>query len=66
MPRPKNFACVAEAGGYYYERGFRTVHETDNEFYERVMQCGDDFVTIRKVGFLTVEVIEDLNVWGAR
>lgn len=61
-----DFACIAEAGAYYYERGFRTVHETDNEFYERVMQLGDDFVTIRKIGFLTVEVIEDLNVWGAR
>lgn len=61
------FACVAEAGAHYYTKGFRTVHETENDgIYERVMQLGDDFVTIRKIGFLTVEAIEDLNVWGAR
>lgn len=61
-----NFDSIFAAGDHYHGRGFRTVHETDNEVYERVMQHGEDFVTIRKIGFMGVEVIEDLNAWGAR
>jgi hypothetical protein len=55
----REFASVAEAGAHYYALGYRTVHETNNEIYERVMQAGDHFVCIRKLGLLHVVAIEE-------
>lgn len=55
----KLFASVAEAGAYYYELGYRTIQETHNEIYERVMQAGDNIVCIRKLGLLDVVAIEE-------
>lgn len=56
----KLFASVAEAGAYYYELGYRTIYETHNEIFERVMQAGDNnIVCIRKLGLLDVVAIEE-------
>ena len=55
----RRFGCVAEAVAHYYNNGFTTIYETDNEIPERVMQAGDKFVCIRHIGFCDVVAIED-------
>ena len=50
---------VKSGVAYYYELGYRTIHETHNEIYERVMQAGDNIVCIRKLGLLDVVAIEE-------
>lgn len=57
----KNFACFAEAGAHYYNLGFRTIYETEDRYapYERIMQGGNTLVSIRKIGFLDVQAVEE-------
>jgi hypothetical protein len=60
MTTTKSFASIAEAGAHYFNLGFHTIHESDRYApYERTMQCGNTFVTIRKIGFLDVQAAEE-------
>lgn len=61
MTTTKSFASIAEAGAHYFNLGFHTIHESEDRYapYERIMQGGNMFVTIRKIGFLDVEAVEE-------